>query len=107
MSIEITELVAGSLANEVQRVTLRLETSMGNSGTFRIEVGDPTTGGGGRSRVNADQDGKYWTSQLNCNSSAEAVRVGWVHPFLYVIISDDLTACYDKGECLMGFLVPV
>lgn len=76
MSVQVTELVTGSLANEVQRVTLRAETSIENSGTFRLEVGDATAGGGGRSRSNADQDGRYWTSQLSGNSSALEVSAG-------------------------------
>lgn len=75
MSVQVTEIVTGSLPNEVQRVTLRAETSMDNSGTFRLEIGEATTFGGGRSRVNADQDGRYWTSQLSGNSSAEEVSV--------------------------------
>lgn len=87
MSVEITELVKGSLVNEVQRITLRAETSTENSGTFRLEVGDASIGGGGRSRVSADQDGRYWTSQLSGNSSAEEVRVGWMHYRPRVVIN--------------------
>lgn len=75
MSVEVTEIVTGSLPNEMQRVTLRSETAMDNSGTFRLEIGDPAAGAGGRSRVNYDQDSRYWTSQLSAKSSAEEVSV--------------------------------
>lgn len=74
-SIEVTELVAGSLVNEVQRVTLRVDAAANASGTFRLEVGDALGAREGRSRVSADNDGRYWTSQLGINSSAVEVRL--------------------------------
>lgn len=47
---------------------------MGSAGTFRLEFTDPSADGEERSRVDADHDGRYWTSQLSANSSAEEVR---------------------------------
>lgn len=72
--VQVTELVTGSLASEVQRVTLRDEGAITSTGTFRLEVGDGMTDGGGRSRIDADHDGRYWTSALSATSSAEEVR---------------------------------
>lgn len=74
-SIKVTELVAGSLVNEVQRVTLRVDAAKNGTGTFRLEVGDASGDSSGRSRVSADRDGRYWTSQLGVGSSAVEVRV--------------------------------
>lgn len=74
VSVQITELVAGSLADEVQRVTLRAEGSVNsNNGTFRLEVGSASADDRARSRVDADHDGKVWTSQLGANASADEV----------------------------------
>lgn len=74
VSVQVTELVAGSLADEVQRVTLRAEGAMNsNNGTFRLEVGSASADDGARSRLDADHDGKFWTSQLGANASAEEV----------------------------------
>lgn len=72
--MRVTELTAGSLQDEVQRVTLRAIGPMDN-GTFRLEVGGVRVDGGGRNRVDADNDDRYWTSQLGANSTAEEVRV--------------------------------
>lgn len=71
-TVEVIELVTGSLVNEVQRVTLRSEEIAG-SGTFRLEIGGETANSRGRDRVDADHDGWYWTSQLSANSTAEEV----------------------------------
>lgn len=74
VSVQITELVAGSLADEVQRVTLRAEVSANsNNGTFRLEFGSASVDGRARNRVDADRDGKFWTSQLGANASADEV----------------------------------
>ena len=75
--------MAGSLTSEVQRVTLREEGAIGSTGTFRLEVGDGLAGGGNRSRVDADHDGRYWTSQLSASSSAEEVRTEQSPPNRY------------------------
>ncbi|CAM9173076.1 unnamed protein product, partial [Hapterophycus canaliculatus] len=87
IGIKITELVAGSLLSEVQRVTLRVDAAVNGTGTFRLEAGDASEGGGGKSRVTADHDSRYWTSQLGVHSSAVEVAqalghlpdIGYVH----------------------------
>lgn len=72
VSVQITEIVAGSIADEVQRVTLRAEGTS-NNGTFRLEVATVSADDRARSRVDADHDGRFWTSQLGANASAEEV----------------------------------
>lgn len=72
--MEILELVPGSLTSEVQRVLLRSE-GISSNGTFRIEVSDGSLDGGGRDRVDADHDGRYWTSELSANSTSEEVSL--------------------------------
>ena len=76
VSVQITELVAGSLADEVQRVTLRAEGSANsNNGTFRLEFGSASVDDTARKRVDADHDDKFWTSQLGANASADEVGI--------------------------------
>lgn len=91
--MQITELVTGSLVDEVQRVTLRAEGPI-DTGTFRLEVGGASSDGRWRGQVDADHDDRYWTSQLDANSTAEEARttvlqcIAWVSrvflPKLYV-----------------------
>lgn len=55
-------------------MTLRAEGSVNsNNGTFRLEVGSAFADDRARSRVDADHDGKFWTSQLGANASANEV----------------------------------
>lgn len=87
--MEITELVAGSLTDEVQMVALRAEGAVGG-GTFRLEVGVAPTDIGERNHLDADHDGVYWTSQLSANSSDVEVRTITLRHTIYcfhVIIS--------------------
>lgn len=74
ISVQITERVAGSIADEVQRVTLRAEGDSTN-GTFRLEVATASGDDRTRSRTDADHDDRFWTSQLGANASAEEVRI--------------------------------
>lgn len=71
----VTEVVTGSLTNEVQRVTLRGEGSM-TIGTFRLEVKGTLADDKPRDKFAVDHDGMYWTSQLSANSTGEEVRTG-------------------------------
>ena len=62
-------------------MTLRAAGSVdSNNGTFRLEVGSASADDKTRSRVDADHDGKFWTSQLGANASADEVGTSafWV-----------------------------
>ena len=72
-SVQITEVVAGSLTNEVQRVTLRA-TNDTSIGTFCLETRGARAHWRGRGGVDGEHDDRYWTSQLRSNSTAEEVK---------------------------------
>lgn len=73
-SVQIRELMKGSLTNEVQRITLRAVNGI-LTGTFRLEIGIGTRADKqGRGRAYGDHDDMSWTSPLGANSTAEDVR---------------------------------
>lgn len=70
--MSVTEVVAGSLQDEVQVVTLRAEGNA-TGGSFRLEVGTGSRDEMGWDRITSEYDDRFWTSELGVNSTAEEV----------------------------------
>lgn len=102
-SVRVTELVPGSLTDEVQRVSLRAE-SAGINGTFRLETGSGIPGRDKRDRVESSQDDRIWTCELGAYSTAEEVRR---HSTLEELIStqNELISTPTTCLCLANYYV--